>query len=76
MLLESSSVQEELFDCTNTMSGRIKEQPSPNEEATILGETQQLDVEKLSHYLDLFKQWIATQKYLPQDYSKYTWFLL
>ncbi|GJQ79803.1 hypothetical protein Trydic_g23270 [Trypoxylus dichotomus] len=32
--------------------------------------TLDIDAEKLSHYMNLFSQWIATQRYLPQNFSE------
>ncbi|GJQ83789.1 hypothetical protein Trydic_g19485, partial [Trypoxylus dichotomus] len=32
--------------------------------------TLNIDVDKLNHYMDLFLQWISTQRYLPQNFSE------
>ncbi|GJQ79795.1 hypothetical protein Trydic_g23262 [Trypoxylus dichotomus] len=51
------------------MHGEILEPLAKEDEAKVLKDNLGIDVKKLDHYLDLFKQWITSQQHLVQDYN-------
>lgn len=53
------------------MNCEIFEMVNADEAAKLLKEQMKIEPEKLEHYLNLFEQWVSTQKYLNQlNFSK------
>ncbi|KAK9746758.1 CRAL/TRIO domain [Popillia japonica] len=52
------------------MSAQPTEILSPADEAKLLKEAFNIEIDKLEHYMELLSQWLSSQKHLPQNCSK------
>lgn len=56
------------------MGSSVFEMISADEAQELMKVQMEIDPEKLEHYLNLFDQWISTQKYLQElNFSKLTY---